>query len=160
VPAGKSSLARRTSGRDNPPVVTSLAHQPAIAFFLIVVVVAGAFTAIANLRNAGVWLLQISGRRAEGVVESVEFAAGEKFETLRRPIVAFTTGRGERIVSRPALFRKSTALAKGMTVSVRYAASNPRRMVVPGFGFRYREPVYASIGATTAIAISVLYFQI
>jgi hypothetical protein len=137
----------------------SLAHQPAVAWILLGVVVGGVFMTLGNLRNVRVWLLQIRGRRAEGVVESVEFVTGEDFEPMRRPVVAFTTDNGERVVSKPALYRKSSALAKGMTVPVRYAAGNPQRMVVPGFGFRYREPVFAGIGAAISIAVSVLYFQ-
>jgi hypothetical protein len=105
-----------------------------------------------------VWLLQVHGERAEGTVESMEFVSSENFEPMRRPVVMFTTDQGERVVGRPALYRKSTTLAKGMTVPVRYSAGNPERIVVPGFGFRYREPVFAGIGATTALAVSVLYF--
>jgi hypothetical protein len=145
---------------DNRAVPTSLAHQPAVAQFLVAVVVAGGFTTLVNLRNARLWLLQVTGTRADGVVESMEFVTGDGFERLRRPVVAFTTHRGERVVGRPALYRRSTALAAGMTVAVRYAAGNPARMVVPGYGFRYREPVYACIGAAVAIGISVLYFSI
>jgi len=136
----------------------SLADQPAVAWILLGVVVGGFFMMLANLRNVGVWLLQIRGRRADGVVESIEFVSSENNEPMRRPVVAFTTGRGERVVSKPALYRKSSTLAKGMAVPVRYAAGNPQRMVVPGFGFRYREPVLASIGAAISIAVSVLYF--
>jgi hypothetical protein len=98
-----------------------------------------------------------TGNRAEGVVEAMEFVSGENNEPMRRPVVAFTTDRGRRVVGRPALYRKSTSLAKGMTVPVRYAAGNPERMVVPGFGFRYREPVFAAIGATTAFVVSAVY---
>jgi hypothetical protein len=115
---------------------------------------------LVNLRNAGVWLLQVTGKRADGVVEAMELVTSEDFEPMRRPLVAFTTDRGERVVGRPALYRKSTSLAKGQPVPVRYAARNPARMVVPGFGFRYREPVYAGVGAIVAIAISVLYFRL
>jgi hypothetical protein len=45
-----------------------------------------------------------------------------------------------------------------MIVPVRYAAGNPERMVVPGFGFRYREPIFAAIGAATAFVVSAVYF--
>jgi hypothetical protein len=89
---------------------------------------------------------------------SPSFATGENFEPLRRPVVAFTTARGERVVGKPALYRKSTTLAKGMTVPVRYAAGNPQRIVVPGFGFRYRELVFAIVGATIVCGVSTLYF--
>jgi hypothetical protein len=56
------------------------------------------------------------------------------------------------------LYRRSSSLAKGMTVPVRYSSGNPQRMVVPGFGLRYREPVYASLGVVLTLAVSVLYF--
>jgi hypothetical protein len=135
-----------------------LAHTPAVAWFLLFVVLGGVVMTIANLRNAGVWLLQVSGERADGVVESMEFATGENFEPLRRPVVAFATARGERVVGKPALYRKSTSLAKGMTVPVRYAAGNPQRIVVPGFGFRYRELGYAIVGVAIACGVSALYF--
>ena len=139
-------------------MISSLSRQPAVAWFMLFVVIGGVVVAIANLRNIGVWLLQITGKRAEGVVESIEFVTGDNFDPMRRPVVAFTTGRGERVLGRPALFRKSTHLAKGMTVPVRYAAGKPERIVVPGFGLRYREPVYAGIGVSTALAVSALYF--
>jgi hypothetical protein len=139
-------------------VETSLIHQPAVAWILLGLVLGGLAMAIANLRNVGVWLLQVNGRRAEGVVESVEFVTGENFEPMRRPVVAFTTERGQRIVGRPALYRRATTLAKGMPVQVRYAAGDPERLVVPGFGFRYREPVLAGIGVAVTVAVSVLYF--
>jgi hypothetical protein len=113
---------------------------PAVLLF---VVVGGVVMALGNLRNVGVWLLQVTGNRAEGVVDAMEFVSGENNEPMRRPVVAFTTDRGRRVVGRPALYRKSTTLANGMTVPVRYSAGNPERMVVPGFGFRYREPVFA-----------------
>jgi hypothetical protein len=151
-------LPGRVAGRKNPPVVTSLIHQPAVAWILLGVVLGGVVMAVANLRNIGIWLIQVNGNRADGVVESMEFVTGEDFEPMRRPVVAFTTGRGERVVGRPALYRKSTSLAKGMTVPVRYSAGRPERMVVPGFGFRYREPVFAGIGVSTALAVSALYF--
>src|SRR5688572_29483318 len=102
----------------------------------------------------------MQGRHADGTVESMEFVSGEDFEPMRRPVIAFTTDRGHRIVGRPALYRKRTSLVKGMTVPVRYAAGNPERMVVPGFGFRLREPVLAGIGLVVAVAVSVLYFEI
>jgi hypothetical protein len=146
----------RIPRRDNSPV--ELVHHPAIAWVLLFVVVGGVVMALGNLRNVSVWLLQVTGKRAEGVVEAMEFVSGENNEPMRRPVVAFTTDRGRRVVGRPALYRKSTTLAKGMTVPVRYSAGNPERMVVPGFGFRYREPVFAAIGATTAIVVSAVYF--
>jgi hypothetical protein len=139
-------------------VIRSLLYQPAVAWVLLGVVLGGVVMMLANLRNVGVWLLQVNGKLADGTVESMEFVSGEDFEPMRRPVVAFTTARGERVVGRPALYRKSTSLAKGMTVPVRYSAGNPERIVVPGFGFRYREPVFAGIGATTALAVSALYF--
>jgi hypothetical protein len=151
---------RATPGGDNLAMPTSLAHEPAVALFLVGVVVAAGFTTVVNLRNVPLWLLQVTGRRAEGVVQTMEFATGDNFQPLRRPVVAFTTHRGERIVGKPALYRRSTYLAAGMTVAVRYAAGDPTRMVVPGFGFRYREPVYACLGAAVAIGISVRYFLI
>jgi hypothetical protein len=124
------------------------------------IVLAGVFTVFGNLRNVGVWLLQLRGKRADGTVEAVEFVSSENFQSMRRPVVAFTTERGERIVTKPALYRKSMRWAKGMTVPVRYASGKPERMVVPGFGLRYREPVYAIIGALVAIAVPMLYFRI
>jgi hypothetical protein len=135
-----------------------LVHHPAIAWFLLFVVVGGVVMTLGNLRNVGVWLLQVNGKRAEGVVEAMEFVTGENHEPMRRPVVAFTTDRGQRVVGKPALYRKSTSLAKGMTVPVRYAAGNPERMVVPGFGLRYQEPIFAAIGATTAFVVSAVYF--
>ncbi len=89
----------------------------------------------------------------------MELVTGDDFQPLRRPVVVFNTRGGERVVARPALYRRSTRLTAGMTAAVRYAASNPARIVVPGFGFRYREPVYASLGAAVAIGILVLYFE-
>jgi hypothetical protein len=144
------------SGRDNLPV--DLVHQPAVAWFLLFVVVGGVVMTLGNLRNVGVWLLQVNGKRADGVVEEIEFVTGENFAPMRRPVVAFTTDRGQRVVGSPALYRKSSSLAKGMAVPVRYAAANPERMVVPGFGLRYRELVFAAIGATSAFVVSAVYF--
>jgi hypothetical protein len=141
-----------------PRVGTSLGQLPAVAWILLFVILGGIVMAIANLRNAGIWLLQANGRRAEGVVESVEFVTGENFEPMRRPVVAFTTEDGQRIVTKPALYRTATHLAKGMTVPVRYAAGRPDRIVVPGFGIRLREPVLAAIGTAVAVGVSSLYF--
>jgi hypothetical protein len=135
-----------------------LVHHPAVAWFLLFVVVGGVVMTLGNLRNVGVWLLQVNGKRAEGVVEAMEFVTSENNEPMQRPVVAFTTDRGRRVVGKPALYRKSTSLAKGMTVAVRYAAGAPERMVVPGFGLRYREPIFAAIGATTAFVVSAMYF--
>ena len=135
-----------------------LVHHPAVAFFLLFVIVGGVVMTLGNLRNIGVWLLQVNGKRAEGVVEAMEFVTGENNQPMQRPVVAFTTDRGRRVVGKPALYRKSTSVAKGMTVPVRYAAGNPERIVVPGFGLRYREPIFAAIGATTAFAVSAMYF--
>lgn len=148
------------SGRHNRAMEPDLAHQPAVAMFLLFIVVGGLVTTIVNLRNADLWLLQIIGRRADGVVEAMELVTGQDYQPMSRPIVAFTTDQGERTVGRPALYRQSPSLAKGMTVAVRYATGNPARIVVPGFGFRYREPVYACLGMLVAISISALYFQI
>lgn len=114
---------------------------------------------LGNLRNVGVWLLQVNGRRADGLVEAMEFVSGDNNEPMGRPVVAFTTDRGRRVVGKPALYRKSPSLEKGMTVPVRYAAGNPERMVVPGFGLRYRELVFAAIGATTSFVVAVTYFS-
>jgi hypothetical protein len=92
----QETIVCATSIGHNRPVSSSLAHQSAVAPFLIGGVIAGAFTTIVNLGNAGVRLLQLIGRRANGVVESIEPVTGEDLQPLRRPAVTFTTHRGER----------------------------------------------------------------
>jgi hypothetical protein len=82
------------TGRNNLPV--DLIHQLAVAFFLIFVIVGGVVMTLGNGRNVGVWLLQLNGKRADGVIESMEFVTGESHEPMRRPVVAFTTDRGQR----------------------------------------------------------------
>jgi hypothetical protein len=137
-----------------------LAHQPAVAMFLVVVVFAALFATAVNLRNAGLWLRRLLGHRAYGVVEAIEMSTDSNGDVLRRPRVAFTTDKGERIVSAPAVYRTSTTLAKGMTVKVSYAPWKPVRIVVHGYDVRMREPLYAFLGVLVAVAVSTLYFRI
>jgi hypothetical protein len=137
-----------------------LAHHPAVAFALIMVSAAGFMTTLLNLRNARLWLLRIGGRRASGVVNKIEFVTGANGEVLRRPIVAFSTQDGAAVVSAPVLYRESVRLDKGSAVDLSYARGRPTRIVVHGYDFRLREPIYATAGLVTAVIIGVGYFKL
>lgn len=143
-----------------PPPEVDLAHQPAVAMFLIVVVVAALTSTMINLRNVRLWLLRATGERAAAVVTRIEMVPGRDGGMLRRPLVAFTTGDGREVVGAPMLYRPRTALGEGADVTVSYAPGNPTRMVVHGYDFRLREPVYAALGVVVAIGISVVYFHV
>jgi hypothetical protein len=141
---------------DNPDV----AHQPAVAFFLIMVTVAALAMTLINLRNARSWLLRVIGRRVSGVVANIEIVTSPTGEVLRRPTVAFTTEEGRQMVGAPVVYRESVVLAKGSPVIVRYARRNPSRMVVRGYDLRVREPVYAVLGVVIALCVATAYFKI
>lgn len=143
-----------------PEPQVDLAHQPAVAWFLIVAVVAALFTTVINLRNVRLWLLRATGQRAAGVVTQIEMVPGSAGAVLHRPLVTFTTADGREISSGPVLYRPRIALAKGSVVTVSYTPRNPTRIVVHGYDFRTREAVYAALGVAVAIGISTAYFHL
>jgi hypothetical protein len=137
----------------------TLAHNPFLTWFFIVVTVAALFATAVNLRNVPLWLLRATGRRAPGVVTRIELVTGPTGAVLRRPLVAFTAGDGREIVSAPVLYRPRTALDEGSAVTVSYAPRNPARVVVHGYDFRAREVVFAAAGVAIAIVVSTMYFH-
>lgn len=124
------------------------------------VTVGGLTMTLINLRNARLWLLRISGRRASGAVENVEIATDPNGEVLRRPRVSFMTAEGRRMLVVPALFRVTTDLTNGTAVNVSYSRRNPDRVAVHGFDFRFREAVYAVLGLVVAASATALYFTL
>jgi hypothetical protein len=143
-----------------PEPDVDLAHQPAVAMFLIVAVVAALIATVINLRNVRLWLLRAAGKRAAGVVTRIEMVTGPAGPALRRPLVAFTTGDGREIITAPVVYRARTALREGSAVTVSYALRDPNRIVVHGYDFRTREPLYAALGLAVAIGISTAYFHL
>ena len=91
-------------------------HNPFVSWFFILLTVGALFATAVNLRNARLWLLRATGRRAPGVATRIELVTGPG-GVPRRPLVAFTTGDGRQIVSAPVLYRKRTALAEGTAVA-------------------------------------------
>jgi hypothetical protein len=160
----QTGLVTVVAGSDNRGVTVDiaadLAHYPAVAFAMLFAIAGGLFMVIINLRNARLWLLRITGRRAQGVVNTIELVSDSDGSVLRRPIVTFTTSAGYQIVGSPVVYRKSVSLTRGAAVTVSYAAHNPTRMVVHGFDIRYQEMVYACLGAVIAVGISMWYFKI
>jgi Protein of unknown function (DUF3592) len=131
----------------------------ALAWILIGASVAGMMTTLINLRNAGLWLLRIRGRRARGVVSAIEIVTGTNGEALRRPVITFTTEDGREVVGSPVLFRARMRFRKGSAVRVSYARRRPTRMVVHGYDFRLREPIYAAAGLAIAVGIFTTFFM-
>jgi hypothetical protein len=158
-----TGLVTDAAGADNrgvPDDMVDLVHQPAVGWVMLFAVIGGLFMTIVNLRNARLWLLRITGRRAQGVVNAIELVSDSDGSVLRRPIVAFTTSTGDQILGSPVVYRTSTSLTKGVAVTVSYAASDPARMVVHGFDVQYREAVYACLGVVIAVGISISYFKL
>jgi hypothetical protein len=139
---------------------TDLWHQPAVGLIAAGIAVAALFVTIVSLRNSRIWLLQLTGRRAAGVVRAMEIVTSPNGEVLRRPQVAYTVATGDTVIASPLIFRTASKLDKGSEVQVRYAKTKPARMVVPGFGFRRRELIYAVGGIAVAIAITVWYVNL
>jgi hypothetical protein len=136
-----------------PPEFSNPEAGAAVAWILIGVSVAGMMMTVINLRNAGLWLLRIRGRRAGGVVSEIEIVTGPNGEVLRRPVIAFTTEDGRDVVGSPVLFRARMRLRKGSAVRISYARRRPTRMVVHGYDFRLREPIYAAAGLAITVGI-------
>jgi hypothetical protein len=55
---------------DDVTTQTDFWHQPAVGLIAAGIAVAGLFVAIISLRNSRLWLLQVTGRRAPGVVRN------------------------------------------------------------------------------------------
>lgn len=139
--------------------ITNLVYSPAVAWTLIFASVAGMMVTLANLRNARLWLLRIHGRQASGVVREIEIVTSPNGEVLRRPIVAFRVEEGTEVVSSPVLYRPRLRLHKGSTVHLSYARRRPTRMIVHGYDFRLREPIYAAVGLVIAVGIVATYLR-
>jgi Protein of unknown function (DUF3592) len=139
---------------------TDLWHQPAVGLIAAGIAVAALFVTIISLRNSRIWLLQLTGRRAAGVVRAMEIVTSPNGEVLRRPQVAYTVDTGDTVVASPLIFRSASQLNAGSAVAVRYAKAKPARMVVPGFGFRPSELIYAVGGIAVAIAITAWYLSL
>ena len=152
--------AATQSYADDVTTQTDLWHQPAVGLIAAGIAVAALFVTIVSLRNSRIWLLQLTGRRAAGVVRAMEIVTSPNGEVLRRPQVAYTVATGDTVIASPLIFRTASKLDKGSEVQVRYAKTRPARMVVPGFGFRSRELVYAVGGIAVAIAITVWYLSL
>jgi hypothetical protein len=131
----------------------------AIVVMLMFATVASLGMTLINLRNGRSWLVRVLGQRVPGVVTNIEIVTGNDGEVLRRPIVAFTTGDGQALESTPVVYRRRLSLAKGAPVSVSYVRRNPKRIVLHGYDFRVREPVYALLGVVIAVTIAVWYFD-
>ncbi len=153
------STAATQSYADDVTTRTDLWHQPAVGLIAAGIAVAALFVTIISLRNSRIWLLQLTGRRAAGVVRAMEIVTSPNGEVLRRPQVAYTVA-GDTVIASPLIFRTASKLDKGAEVEVRYAKTKPARMVVPGFGFRGRELVYAVGGIAVAIAVTVWYVSL
>ena len=145
---------------DDVTTQTDLWHQPAVGLIAAGIAVAALFVTIISLRNSRIWLLQLTGRRAAGVVRAMEIVTSPNGEVLRRPQVAYTVETGDTVVASPLIFRTASRLDTGSPVAVRYAKAKPARMVVPGFGFRVSELVYAVGGIVVAIAITAWYMSL
>ena len=104
-------------------------------------------------------MISLAGRRAAGVVQAMEIVTSPNGEVLRRPQVAYSVA-GDTVVATPLIFRTTSMLDKGSAVQVRYAKNKPARMVVPGFGFRRSELIYAVAGIAVAIAITAWYLSL
>jgi hypothetical protein len=154
-----ASTAAAQSFADDVTTQTDLWHQPAVGLIAAGIAVAGLFVTVISLRNSRIWLLQLTGRRAAGVVRAMEIVTSPNGEVLRRPQVAYTVA-GDTVVASPLIFRSASNLDKGSAVQVRYAKNKPARMVVPGFGFRRSELIYAVTGIAVAIAITVWYLSL
>ena len=145
---------------DDVTTQTDLWHQPAVGLIAAGIAVAALFVTVVSLRNSRVWLLQLTGHQAAGVVRAMEIVTSPNGEVLRRPQVAYTVDNGDTVVASPLIFRTASKLDAGSSVPVRYTKARPARMVVPGFGFRTRELVYAVGGIVIAIAITVWYVSL
>ncbi|HZD98517.1 MAG TPA: DUF3592 domain-containing protein [Micromonosporaceae bacterium] len=140
---------------------TDLAHQPAVGIIAAGIAVAALFVTVISLRNSRIWLLQLTGRRADGVVRAMEIVTSPNGEVLRRPQVAYVVAAtGDIVVASPLIFRTASKLDAGSAVAVRYAKAKPARMVVPGFGFRLSELIYAVGGIAVAIAVTAWYLSL
>lgn len=137
-----------------------LVYHPAVALTLIMVSAAALIAAVMSLRNAHLWLRLVTGRRASGVVTEIGIITSATGEVLRRPIVMFSTEDGTEVVTAPVLFRKSVQFAKGAAVTVSYVRRRPTRIVVHGYDFRLREPIFAVLALLTAIGIAATYFRL
>ncbi|HEY9483338.1 MAG TPA: DUF3592 domain-containing protein [Micromonosporaceae bacterium] len=154
------STAAAQSYADDVITRTDLWHQPAVGLIAAGIALAALFVTIVSLRNSRIWLLQLTGRRAAGVVRAMEIVTSPNGDVLRRPQVAYTVATGETLIASPLIFRTASKLDKGSEVQVRYAKTKPARMVVPGFGFRHRELICAVGGIAVAIAVTAWYLSL
>ncbi len=146
---------------DDVTAQSDLWHQPAVGLIAAGIAVAALLVTIISLRNSRIWLLQLTGRRAAGVVRAMEIVTSPNGEVLRRPQVAYTVAAtGATVVASPLIFRTASKLDTGSAVQVRYAKTRPARMVVPGFGFRASELIYAVGGIAVAIAVTAWYLSL
>lgn len=155
-----ASTAAVQTYADDVTTQTDLWHQPAVGLIAAGIVVAALFVTVVSLRNSRIWLLQLTGVRAAGVVRAMEIVTNPNGEVLRRPQVAYTVATGDTLIASPLIFRTASKLDTGSEVQVRYAKTKPARMVVPGFGFRHRELVYAVGGIAVAIAVTAWYLSL
>ncbi|HKD96114.1 MAG TPA: DUF3592 domain-containing protein [Micromonosporaceae bacterium] len=130
-----------------------------LAWVAVFMSVVGGFIVLVGLRNVGLWLLGLTGTRAEGVVERIEVSNGP-LESTRRPVVSFTTREGHRVTARPALYRKRCKLATGQRVEVSYLGRNPQRMVIHGYDFRLREPATSVAGVLVTVGAIWWYLHL
>jgi hypothetical protein len=142
------------------PTDLALRHDPTVAYPLIMVTVIGFATALINLRNLDRWLIRLIGRRATGVVSDIEIVHPPTGEVLRRPVIAYTGLDGRPATGSPSVFRTRLTLEKGSPVRVSYLRRRPARLVVHGYDFRLREPVYAALGLALALYVGVAYFKL
>jgi hypothetical protein len=131
-----------------------------IVTVLTMATVASLIMTLINLRNGRSWLVRLLGQRAAGVVANIEMVTQPTGEVLRRPVITFTTADGRVVEGTPVVYRQSVSLRKGAPVSVSYVRRNPSRMVLHGYDFRLREPVYAVAGVVIAVVIAHWYFHI
>jgi hypothetical protein len=132
-------------------------YAPGTGLILLCALLLCLFSTVVNLRNARLWMLRLAGVATSGVVDALEIVTNANGEVLRRPRVKYTTRDGRALRASPVVFRARSPIVIGTSVRVTYAVKRPERMVVHGFDFRAREPIYAAASLALAIAIVAMY---
>lgn len=122
-----------------------------LAWLAMFGIAVGAFVVLVGLRNVGLWLLGLTGTRADGVVDRIEISNGP-LDAARRPVISFTARDGRPFTARPAVYRKRCRLTAGERVRISYLGRNPGRIVIHGYDFRLREPATSIAGLLVSTA--------
>lgn len=126
---------------------------------LAVVTVGGLLTFVIGIRNAAIWMRQLTGATTDAVVSKIEVTTGPRGAT-RRPYVEFMTLDGNIVEAPSVLYREKIRIDKGDWVRVSYSRRNPVRIAIHGYDFRLREPIGSLAGIVTAVAAAVLAFNL